>query len=186
MRPKLPFHRCSKASVDFFLQHNENYVVFPFYLDYKTKSFNLAAVFDACGHNIDAGRIDRAVTQDVGELGDILFNAVEGAGEEFPQIVGKNFRRLHTGGFAQLLHSSPDITAVQRFACASNEDRAGDNIVPLGIIQQNILQFAWNENRPGFVFSVHSYFTLLDRLYSKILQLRHPDTCSANGLDHQI
>ena len=89
----------------------------------------------ARGYDINTGRIDRTVTQDVGKLCNVLFDAVEGAGEEFPQIVGKNLRGLHTGGFAQLLHSTPDVAAIQRLSGTGNEDCARCDAMSLGVIQ---------------------------------------------------
>lgn len=47
------------------------------YLDYKAQAFNFPAVFCAGSHDIDAGGIDRAVAQDIGELGDVFLNTVK-------------------------------------------------------------------------------------------------------------
>ena len=52
---------------------------FYFCLYDKPQAFNLAAVLHTSGHNIDPGGIDTAVAQDVGKLGNILFNAAEGS-----------------------------------------------------------------------------------------------------------
>ena len=114
--------------------HNSDYVVFLF-LDYKAQAFDLTTMLYTGCDNIDTGSIDGAVSQNIGQLGDVLFDAIESAGKEFSQVVGKDLRRLHAGSLTQFLHSGPDITTVQRFAGASNEYHAGDNTVPLGVIQ---------------------------------------------------
>ena len=78
----------------------------------KTQPLDLTPVFRSGGHNIDSGGVDGAVTQNVGKLCDIFFDAVKGPGEEFSQIVGKDLGRLYPGRFTQLFHSSPDVAAV--------------------------------------------------------------------------
>lgn len=47
-------------------------------------------------------------------------------------------------------------------------------------------EFARNKDRPGFAFAVHCYFATPHRFNGKIPQLRNPNSCSANGLQHQI
>ena len=59
------------------------------------------------GHNIDSCGIDAAVTQNVCQLRNILLNAVEGPGEQFPQIMGKYFGGIHLRGLTQPLHLGP-------------------------------------------------------------------------------
>ena len=68
--------------------HNANYVV-SFCLYDKTQTFNLPVVLHTSGHDIDPGGVDTAVAQNVGQLGDILLDAVEGSGEQLPQVMGK-------------------------------------------------------------------------------------------------
>ncbi len=79
-------------------------------------------MFGAGGHDIDAGGIDGAVTQNICQLGNVLFDAVEGAGEQLTQIVGKHLGRFHPGGFAQLFHCRPDVASIQRFSSTGDED----------------------------------------------------------------
>ena len=70
--------------------HNSDYVVFLF-LDYKAQAFDLTTMLYTGCDNIDTGSIDGAVSQNIGQLGDVLFDAVKSAGEEFSQIVWKDF-----------------------------------------------------------------------------------------------
>ena len=138
------------------------------------------------GHNIDSCGIDAAVTQNVCQLRNILLNAVEGPGEQFPQIMGKYFGGIHLRGLTQPLHLGPDIAAVQGVAIAGDEDPPVGSSAFFSILQQQLLQLARNENRPRFTFASNRDLTLKDRLYRKVSQLRHPDPGAADGLDHQI
>ena len=69
-------------------------------LGHQTQAFNLAAVLDACGHDIDASGVDAAVAENIRQLGNILLDTVKGPGKELPQIVGKYLTFLDTGGLA--------------------------------------------------------------------------------------
>ena len=66
----------------------------------KPQPLDFAAVFGAGGHDIDSCGVDAAVPQNVGKLGNVLFDAIESAGKEFAQIVGENLRRRYVRGFA--------------------------------------------------------------------------------------
>lgn len=54
-----------------------------------------AAVFRAGGDDIDAGRIDAAVTEDIRQLGNVFFDTVKYTGEQVAQIVGKHLLRVN-------------------------------------------------------------------------------------------
>ena len=104
-------------------------------------------------HNIDTGGVNGAVTQNTGQLGNVLFNAVKGSGKQLSQIVRKHLAFFDTGDFTQLLHLPPDAAAVQRLSVSADGDFTGFDTTALCIVQQNILQLARNENRPGFAFT---------------------------------
>ena len=140
----------------------------------------------SCRHNIDPGGVDTAVSQNICQLGNVLFDAVEGPGEELPQVVGKHLAFPDTGGFAQLLHQPPDPAAVERFAVSAHKDRARSDAPALCVIQQDIFQLAWNKNRPGLAFAIDGDLTPAYRLNGEELQFRHSDTCSADRLKNQI
>ena len=53
-----------------------------------------AAVFFTCGNDIYAGGVDTAVSENIRELCNILFNAVKHSGEQVAQIMRKNFLRV--------------------------------------------------------------------------------------------
>ena len=51
---------------------------------------HFAPVLDACGYNINTGGVDAGMSQNICQLGNILFNAVKGAGKQMTQIVGEH------------------------------------------------------------------------------------------------
>ena len=63
----------------------------PAFLYNQTHTFHALAVFCAGRDNIDPCRIDAAVSENIGELGNILFDAVEHTGEQMTKIVRKDF-----------------------------------------------------------------------------------------------
>ena len=76
-------------------------------------------------HNIYPGRFDTSVSQDICQFRNILFDSVKGSGKELTQIVGKDFLTLDMCFLAHTLHISPNIDAIQRFACFGNKYGAG-------------------------------------------------------------
>ena len=74
------------AFLQFISQHNVDYVITAIsvavFLYNQSHIFHTLTVFIAGINNINAGSIDTAVTENVGELGNILFNAVKSAGEQ--------------------------------------------------------------------------------------------------------
>ena len=111
-------------------------------------------MFHAGGHNIDPGGVDAAVSQDVGQLGDILLNAIKSAGKQFSQVVRKHLGFFYPRSFTKLFHLVPDTAAVKMLSVLANEDRARRDILLLGIMQQQFSQLTRNEDRPGFAFAV--------------------------------
>lgn len=47
--------------------------------------------------DIDTSGIDAAVAEDVGELGNVFFDAVEHPGKQMPQVVRKDLSRVNIG-----------------------------------------------------------------------------------------
>ena len=73
---------------------------FFFFLHHKPQLLDFAAVLRARGHDVNAGGVDAAVTQDVGQLGYVLLDPIERAGEQLPQIVREHLARRYIGLFA--------------------------------------------------------------------------------------
>lgn len=62
--------------------------------------FHAAAVLGAGGDDINSCGVDVAVTENVGKLDDVLFDAVKNAGEKVAKIVRKYFLRVDICCFA--------------------------------------------------------------------------------------
>ncbi len=69
-------------------------------------------MFHAGGHDIDTGGVDGTMPQDIRQFGDVLFDAIEGTGEQLSKIMWEHLGRLHPGRFAQLFHCRPNVAAV--------------------------------------------------------------------------
>ena len=59
-------------------------------LKYQVHSFNSALMLRTGRNNVNTGGIDTAMTEDICQLGDILFYSVECSCKQMSQIVGKN------------------------------------------------------------------------------------------------
>ena len=85
-------------------------------------SRRVVAVLCAGGHDVDARRVDAAVTENICQFCNILLHTIESPGKEFPQIVGKHLVRIYVCLRTQPLHGRPDIAAVHRLAGPGTED----------------------------------------------------------------
>ena len=90
-------------------------------LYHQAKALDLAAVLGAGGHDIDAGGVNGAVTQNVGKFGNILFDSVKGSGKQLSQVVREHLAlrdlRLLTQGF----HFLPYIMTAYRLAASRDK-----------------------------------------------------------------
>ena len=86
---KIELHHIIQIMWCFLNRHNSNYV--GLLLNYKAKPFDFSTVFCSGGHDIDPGGIDTAVTKNISQLCNVLFNTIKGSGEELSEIMRKNF-----------------------------------------------------------------------------------------------
>ena len=95
------------------MQHNADYVLSRrsgrLFSYNQPHIFHAFAVFDAGGNDVNAGSVDTAVTENVGELGNIFFDTVKHSCKQMAQVVRKNFLRIDTRTFAKAFHFPPDI-----------------------------------------------------------------------------
>ena len=94
----------------FFVHHNVHPVHHLFILFYA-------------GCHIDPRCFNGGMAQDVRQPGEVALQAVKGAGKEIAQIVGKDFFRADSCGFAQCFHFRPYIAPVDRSPIFSNKNR---------------------------------------------------------------
>ena len=121
------------------------WAVFSYYQPHVFKSL---AVLCAGGNDVNAGGVDAAVTEDVGELGDVLFNAVKCAGKQMTEIMRKYFAGVDICVPAKLFHFAPDIRAADELTRFGDKDRAGIDMMPLRVFQQLLLKIAHDDDRP--------------------------------------
>ena len=93
----------------------------------KTKTLHLAFMLCAALHDIDTGRIDAGMAKKVGQLCYILFQLIEGNGEQMPEVMRKDFPWLYMGGSAKFPHLLPNVGPIHGFAVFCDENRAAGN-----------------------------------------------------------
>ena len=69
-------------------------------LHHQPQLLDFSAVLNTGCHDINAGGVDAAVAENICQLRNVLFHAVEGSGKQFPQIVWEYFAGIHPGSFA--------------------------------------------------------------------------------------
>ena len=87
------------------------------------------------GQDVDAGRVDAGMAQDICQLSDILFHPIKGSGKQVAQVVGKHFVRQDTGLPAECLHFSPNIASIQWMAVFCHKNHPGGDPAASGIVQ---------------------------------------------------
>ena len=107
----------------------------PVALSKQTQLFHLVAVLCAGGHDVDARRVDAAVTENICQFCNILLHTIESPGKEFPQIVGKHLAGFYSGCLAEGFHLRPNIAPVQRLPVPGNKDRSRTDAVFLCVME---------------------------------------------------
>ena len=169
------------------LQHKLNYVIqFSASLYNQIHLFQTRPVFASGGDDIHARGVDAAVSENVGELCDVLLEAVKGPGEQVPQIMRKDLVRAHPRRGAQRLHLAPDIRPADRSSVPRNKDRSCCNTLFFGVLQQFFLQSLYKKYRADLSLAVHGRLPRLCRLHRNKLQFADPDPRAADRLDQQV
>ena len=86
--------------------------------------FHPFAVFIAGGNNVYPCRVDTAMTENIGQLCNVLFNAVKNTSEQVAQVVRKDLLRIDIGFFAQRFHFTPNIGAAYWLARPCHKNHA--------------------------------------------------------------
>ena len=95
--------------------------------------FQLPPVLGAGRDQIDSGRREARMAEDVGEFDDVAGLAVEGLGEEVAEVVGKDFPRFDAGLFAKGFHFRPDLFPIDGFTASGEENLAGSDFLFPGV-----------------------------------------------------
>ena len=107
--------------------------------------FHAAAVLGAGGDDINSCGVDAAVTENVGKLDDVLFDAVKHAGEKVAQVVRKYFLRIDVRGFAQGFHFTPDVCAAYRVAGSCYKNHTAFYSARFCVAEQLLTEFFNNK-----------------------------------------
>ena len=91
------------------------------------------------GDDIDTSSVNAAVTENIGELGDVLFKLVKCSCKEMAQIVRKHLIGIDVCLFAQRFHFTPNICTVDGLARFRNEYRSCFDVSFSGIAEQFFL-----------------------------------------------
>ena len=96
--------------------------------NHQTHFLHAMTMLHSRGHDVDACGFDAAVPEDIGELGDILFDVIKRACKEMAQVVRKHLFRVNLRAFAQRFHIPPNVGAAQWLSACRNKDRSrGDS-----------------------------------------------------------
>lgn len=144
-----------------------------------------AAVLGDCSDDVDSGRVDTAVTKNVGELGEVLFEGVEGASEKVSEVVREDFAWVDSGGGAEVFHVAPNVCAVDGLASARNKNGSSADAVPACVGEEFLLEVADDNDGASFAFEGDDSFALGSGLDGDVGQLAHADAGTANGLDDE-
>ena len=126
-------------------------------------------------HHIDACGIDARVSENVGKLGDILFDAIEGTGKEVSEVMGKDLARRHLRRLAERLHLAPDGVPRHGLPFGGDEDRARADALFADIAEQALSEIAHKEDPSVLALAGDLGFPLFHRLDRDILQLADAD-----------
>ena len=125
---------------------------FIFMLNYQVHIFHTLTVFIASGDNINSCGVDAAVTENVSELGNILFDTIEGSCEKVAQIMGKYLLWIYPCLLTKAFHFTPNVGSAHWLAISSYEYRTRSNLLLCCIAEQFLLQFSYNKYRACFAF----------------------------------
>ena len=147
--------------------------------------FELFTMFLAGGYDINPSGIDAAVTEDVGELGDIFFNAVKRAGKQVTKVMRKNFGGVDVCVPAKLFHFSPDVCTADGPARFGDKYRTAVNMVTICIFQKLFLKLTDDYDRSRFSLTAYFGITSLCCINCDELKLADADPRAADRLKNE-
>ena len=95
--------------------------------------FQLFSMLGAGRDQVDSGRREARVAEDVGKFDDVVGLAVEGLGEEVAEVMGEDFPRFDAGLFAKGFHLRPDLLSIDGFSASGEENLAGSDFLFPGV-----------------------------------------------------
>lgn len=104
---------------------------------YQPHFFQYFNVFLTAGSDIDSGRIDIRMTENISQLGNVFLSLIEHRSEQMPEVMRKYLRCQHSCCLCKLLQTPPDVAPVQRLTAFGDKNRSFEDFVlflPLQII----------------------------------------------------
>ena len=102
----------------------------------------------ARGDQVNPGRLNTGVAQDVRQPGHVPADTVERLGEQVPQIVGKHLARCHARLVAQCFHLRPDLPAGDAFFVSGEKNLAGSDFLFPGVFEELAAELARQQDGP--------------------------------------
>ena len=94
-----------------------------FCLTDELEFLQLFSMLGAGRDQVDSGRREARMAEDVGEFDDVAGLVVEGLGEEVAEVVGEDFPRFDAGLLAEGFHLGPDLFPIDEIGRASCRER---------------------------------------------------------------
>lgn len=152
-------------------------------LEDKIHGFHTFTVLASGRYDVYPGGVDAGVTENVSELGDVFFDAVERAGEQVAQVVREDFGCRDIGFHAQGLHLLPYVASVQGSAAATYEYGAGFQGFAFDIAFEFFPEFGDDEDGSRPTFAVYGGFAFSDGFDGYKFQFADADACAGDGLE---
>ncbi|CAN4051677.1 hypothetical protein EJMLMN_EJMLMN_17280, partial [Dysosmobacter welbionis] len=138
-------------------------------------------VLGARGDQVNPGRLNTGVAQDVRQLGHVPADTVERPGEQVPQIVGKHLAGCHARLVAQRFHLRPDLPAGDAFFVSGEKNLAGSDFLFPGVFEELAAELARQQDGPDLALQGDFGPSPVHGLHGDIAHLGHPDSCAADG-----
>ena len=95
--------------------------------------FQLPPVLGAGRDQVDSGRREARMAEDVSEFDDVVGLAVEGLGEKVTEVMGEDFPRFDACLFAEGFHLGPDLLSIDGFTASGEENFTGSDFLFPGV-----------------------------------------------------
>lgn len=122
------------------------------------------------------------MAEQVGQLGEIFFDGIEGPGKEMAQIVWEHLLRGHARAPAERFHFAPDIAAVHGTTAFGNKHRAGVDLFCAQIAEELLLERAAQKDGAQLAFAADLDLAAPHGVRRDILELADPNPGGADGL----
>ena len=125
------------------------------------------------------------MAEQVSELGDIMADAVEGPGEQVPQVVGEHLGGRDPSQLADRFHLCTDLLSGQPCTVSGEKDLAGSGFLFFGVFQELFSQLARQQDGADLAFERDLGPALACGLDRDILHLGDADAGGADGFHEQ-